>query len=44
MVEEVRIVLPRSLKAKLEDIARKKGVTLQDLLVMALTKLLEEEK
>jgi hypothetical protein len=32
------------LKVRLETIAKKKGITLQDLLIIALTKLLEEEK
>jgi hypothetical protein len=42
--EELRIIIPRALKHKLEKKAKEMNVTLQDLIVLALSKILEEEE
>jgi len=42
--EEIRIVMPKALKSRLEKKAKDMNITLQDLIVLALSKLLEEEE
>jgi hypothetical protein len=42
--EELRIIIPRTLRHKLEKKAKEMNITLQDLIVIALSKLLEEEE
>jgi predicted HicB family RNase H-like nuclease len=39
----VRLILPRKLKRLLEEKAKKEGVTVNDLIILALAKIIEEE-
>jgi antitoxin component of RelBE/YafQ-DinJ toxin-antitoxin module len=42
LAEEIRIVIPKALKARLEKKAKEMNVTINDLIVLALSKVVEE--